>query len=227
MRRIMLFVVAGVLGCGGGGGGGGGGDGGTTNHAPSVKVDAGPSPIIMGQTTQLSTQATDQDNDTLTYSWAQTAPASPQGTFSSLTSANEAWTAPTVSAATRFTLLVTVSDGHGGTGTGPATAYAKTSTDPSFLADVQPFLVGCFGSCHTAPTGRQPLAEYATLVNTPAEVECPGELRVKPGDPDNSVLYKTMSGASCGNQMPPTPPYSGTDDLDSIRTWISQGALNN
>ena len=36
-----------------------------------------------------------------------------------------------------------------------------------------------------------------------------------------------MAGASCGHQMPPNGPYLGTDQLDLVRTWISQGALNN
>ncbi len=57
--------------------------------------------------------------------------------------------------------------------------------------------------------------------------ECSGEQLVKPGDPDNSVLIRAMAGTSCGNRMPPNGPYLGTDELDVVRTWISNGAANN
>ena len=56
---------------------------------------------------------------------------------------------------------------------------------------------------------------------------CDGQLIAKAGDPDNSVLIKTMTGTSCGPQMPPDGPYLGTDQIDLVRTWILQGALNN
>jgi hypothetical protein len=104
---------------------------------------------------------------------------------------------------------------------GPVTVYAKTSADPSSMADVQPLLVLCFEGCHTT------LADYGQLMNVPAMVRCRGQLRVKPGDPDNSVLFETMAGTSCGDQMPPGGPYLGTDQLDLVRAWISQGAANN
>ena len=180
----------------------------------------------MGETTQLDAMASDPDGDTLSYSWAQTAPGAPQGSFGAQSSSSTTWTAPTVSAATRFTLSVTVSDGRGGTVTSPVPVYAKTSSDPSFLADVQPLLALCSTFCHT--TGSVgPLAEYATLVNVPAKIACPGQPLVKPGDPDNSVLFETVAGTNCESRMPPNGPYYGTDQLNRIRTWILQGAANN
>jgi hypothetical protein len=66
----------------------------------------------------LSVTATDADGDPLTYAWAQTAPASPMGTFSSTTVANPTWTAPDVTATGTYTLRVTVSDGQGGSAQG-------------------------------------------------------------------------------------------------------------
>jgi len=53
------------------------------------------------------------------------------------------------------------------------------------------------------------------------------ELLVKPGDPDNSVVFKDIARTSCGDPMPPGGPYLGTEEIDLVRTRISQGALNN
>jgi hypothetical protein len=89
------------------------------------------------------------------------------------------------------------------------------------MADVQPLLVRCFAGCH------QPLAQYATLISEHTQAECPGQQLVKPGDPDSSVIVEAMTGASCGEQMPPRGPYLGTDKIDLVRTWILQGAPNN
>jgi len=227
IRTITPFVIAAVLGCGGG----------SnpppppppSNHAPTVAAAASATSLVMGQSSGLSATATDTDNDPLTYSWAQTSPASPQGTFSALTSASPTWTAPTVAAVTPFILTVTVSDGHAQT-SGLVKVFAKPSADPSFAADIQPFLVQCFGACHVAAGGSQPLTQYTALVtlNYPRPLPfCDGQLLAKAGDPDNSVLIKTMTGTGCGDRMPPGGPYPGTDQVAMVRTWILNGAPNN
>lgn len=226
MRKILLFMVAGALACGSSSPPS---DGGTTNQAPVIKsMSAAQQSLAMGQSTALTADATDVDGDVLTYSWAQTAPASPLGTFSSPTAASPTWTAPTVAVVTAFILSVTVSDGHGHSPSGTVKVFAKTSTDPSFSADVQPLLLQCFEGCHTPDGVHHPLADYATMLSYHTVYACTGQRLVKPGDPDNSVLPKTMAGSSCGPQMPPpNGPYLGTDKIDLVRTWITQGAPNN
>jgi len=118
--RIAAALALLLLSCGTGTitapGGGTGGPGPVSNHPPVITVAASPgsSPIIEGGTTLLSVTATDPDGDTLGYAWTQTAPASPQGSFSSRTVRNPTWTAPTVTDDTVFTFSVTVTDGQGG-----------------------------------------------------------------------------------------------------------------
>jgi hypothetical protein len=183
---------------------------------------------VIGQSTQLDAHAIDPDSDALTYSWSQTLPASPQGSFSSQTSASPSWTAPTVAATTTFLLSVTVSDGHGHSTPWPVTVYTKTSTDPSFTADIRPLMIQCFGACHrSAPGIDPPMADYSTLMTWRTTYECQGQPLVRPGEPDNSPFLKVMVGASCGHQMPPDGPYLGSTEVNLVRTWILNGAPDN
>jgi hypothetical protein len=190
---------------------------------------------MIGASTRVSATATDDDHDTLTYSWAQTSPASPQGSFSSQTVAAPTWTSPTVADLTPFTLAVTVSDGQGGTKTASATVYVKTSTDTSFVAEVLPIFQPCV-ICHQGTSGVGSVLSlesdkaYDQLVNVPARQSCAPELRVTPGDPGASVLFLKIAGTTCGQRMPPASPTyfdQQPEKLEAIRSWIEQGAQDN
>jgi hypothetical protein len=86
-----------------------------SNHAPTLsQVTATPASLDEGTSTTLAVTAADTDGDALTYTWTQT-PAAPAGTFGDGTGSSRTWTAPAVPANTTFTLMVTVSDGKGGT----------------------------------------------------------------------------------------------------------------
>lgn len=104
--------------------------------------------------------------------------------------------------------------------------------------DVQPiFTANCARSgCHAAPSPQegQDLTDgqaYASIVNV-ASHELPTMDRVTPGDPDDSYLVHKIQGThvavgGSGARM----PFGGTrlpqNQINLIRSWIQQGALNN
>lgn len=93
----------------------------------------------------------------------------------------------------------------------------------------------CTG-CHTA-AGRAPAgglnltaaASYAALVGG-ASVTKPGEVRVIPGDPENSYLIHKLEGRPgiVGLRMPRTNgPFLTEGQMLVIKRWIELGAPNN
>lgn len=97
------------------------------NRPPQVTMPAAQS-VESGKSITVVAQASDQDNDALTYQWTL-----PTGlTAPSLTGSSVTITAPTVTSATSYTLSVSVSDG-------------KSSTAGSTTLTVQPASAG--GSC--------------------------------------------------------------------------------
>ena len=85
--------------------------------------------------------------------------------------------------------------------------------------------------CHTgagAPQGLQlDEANSYTLLVSVASTEDPGVLRVAPGDPENSYLIHKLEGrASVGEQMPLNGTPLSQANIDSIRQWITEGAID-
>ena len=74
------------------------------NHKPYAYAYANQYSIKTGETVQLYGYAWDPDGDAVTYNWSSTS-----GTFSSSSTQNPTWTAP--SSAGKYTLTLTVSDG--------------------------------------------------------------------------------------------------------------------
>ncbi len=89
----------------------------------------------------------------------------------------------------------------------------------------------CVG-CHSGPGAPhgQDLSEsvaYTKIVNV-ASVEQPALKRIAPGDTTNSYLVRKIQGTSgiSGVRMPADgPPYLTTAQIDSIRSWVFNGAL--
>jgi hypothetical protein len=172
--------------------------------AASPASVTGPAPV------QLTVTATDPDNDALTYAWTQE-PASPAGSFNDASVSNPTWTAPTVNAATRFTLRVTVSDGKGG------------SVQGQVQVDVAPPVPQ-----NRAPTVAPPLA-------TPETVDAQGvvNLSATASDPDNDPLTYawtqepatpagTFSNASASNPVW-TAPRVAANTVFQLRVTVSDG----
>ncbi len=89
----------------------------------------------------------------------------------------------------------------------------------------------CHGALASGGLNLQPANSYVNLVDVLAsEVTCGTIPRVdKAGsDPNNSVLVMKIENTGCGPIMPtfPNPPLTA-GEIQLIRDWISQGALNN
>jgi len=67
---------------------------------------------------------------------------------------------------------------------------------------------------------------YANVVNHPSN-EMPQLMRVLPGDPSNSYLYRKITGAGItGDRMPQTLPPLPDAQIKLVRDWIRRGAPN-
>jgi hypothetical protein len=86
--------------------------------------------------------------------------------------------------------------------------------------------------CHH-PIGRQEnqvltpaSVAYAQTVNFPS-VQMPQLMRVSPGDPANSYLYRKITGSGItGDRMPDGLPPLTDAQIKLIRDWIRRGAPN-
>ena len=116
----------------------------------------------------------------------------------------------------------------------------KTATTGviSFMGQVQPVFAGSCGggNCHSGASPRDGLdlstaaKSYMSLVSTMSSV-CTGETRVVPSMPDKSYLIWKLVGmgmGTCyeGGRMPVGGMLSA-GDMNTVRGWISAGALNN
>jgi uncharacterized protein (TIGR03118 family) len=95
---------------------------------------------------------------------------------------------------------------------------------------------GHCASCHAGGGAFLPAAlnlssaaaAYAALVDV-ASLQQPSLRRVNSGDPASSYLVDKLEGVDIGatNRMPLGGPFLDQATIDSVKTWIAQGALNN
>ena len=85
--------------------------------------------------------------------------------------------------------------------------------------------------CHD-PLGHQenqiltPGRAYAQSVGV-ASVQMPSLMRVQPGDPTNSYLYRKIIGSGItGDRMPQGGPFLSDAQIKLVRDWIRRGAPN-
>lgn len=85
--------------------------------------------------------------------------------------------------------------------------------------------------CHQGANAPQGLRldaanSYGLLVDV-ASSQVPSILRVRPGDPDASYLIQKLDGtAAVGAQMPLNAQALPQPDIDMIRQWITDGAID-
>jgi len=83
--------------------------------------------------------------------------------------------------------------------------------------------------CHSAGStagglNLEDAASYAMLVDVPSNGD-PAIDRVEPGVSDGSYLIQKLEGTAGGQQMPPGAPLPQAE-IDVIRQWISDGAID-
>jgi hypothetical protein len=67
---------------------------------------------------------------------------------------------------------------------------------------------------------------YGQIVNHPS-IEMPQLMRIAPGDPANSYLYRKILGAGVtGDRMPQGGPFLNDRQIRLMRDWIRRGAPN-
>ena len=122
------------------------------------------------------------------------------------------------------------SNNNGGD-TGGTTA-PTVKADPSFAGDVWAALQrnscsssGCHGTGQGGLTMSSAAGAYAALVNVASPATA--EIRVIPGNANDSYLVKKLEGRqTAGDRMPLGGNIDATD-LANIKNWINQGAKNN
>jgi fibronectin type 3 domain-containing protein len=145
----------------------------------------------------------------------------------------------TTLAGTKYYYVVRAKDAAGNTDTNTAQVFGPVS----FLNDIYNPLIasgtatGCAGSgCHASATtanGGLDLSSAAiartSLVNVTAS-QCTSQKFVTPNSSSTSYLVNKLTGVwTCGSgsQMPKGGPFFSASQINTVKAWIDQGALNN
>jgi hypothetical protein len=112
-------------------------------------------------------------------------------------------------------------------------AEAPAPSAPSYAKDIQPLFVDKCGTCHGGKRakGDLDLSEgkgYKNLVGAESP-QAAKMLRVKPGNPDQSLLWLKLDFQKTpGDPMPKRflfgPKKLPQAELDLVKAWIAQGA---
>lgn len=124
--------------------------------------------------------------------------------------------------------------GGAAAGSGGTMAAAATFTDVYAI-----MMRSCAGvTCHINATIFGDMLSFATkataymnLVGVDS-VSCPGEKRVIASDAENSELVAVLAHTQVGDcantpRMPDNLPMLPASDIDTVRSWVTAGALNN
>jgi hypothetical protein len=119
---------------------------------------------------------------------------------------------------------------------GAALARSSQDAQVDYIAQIEPvFEENCaVRGCHAGAIPQRGLSleagkSYEAIVDV-ASVEVKTAVRVKPGDPQNSYLFRKLKGEQAvlggsGDRMPPEGDPLTDEQIALIEAWISQGAL--
>lgn len=109
------------------------------------------------------------------------------------------------------------------TGGNDTTDPGTLDTSVCFTRDVLPILISncTMAECHDAdrPEEEINLTSYASIMNGEKQI-------VKPGDPNESKIYKSLVEDESEERMPPPPRSLTQAQIDLIARWIREGARN-
>lgn len=112
----------------------------------------------------------------------------------------------------------------------PRTVVPGEAIDTAYFStEVVPIFTQHCWTCHPDMAGLDLGATmaYSNLVNVTSTNHAPA-IRIVPGDPMASVLWhKVSQSPTYGLNMPPNGTFLSNEELQTIRDWIEQGALDN
>ena len=116
--------------------------------------------------------------------------------------------------------------------TPPSAVQPTLSSIQANIFNLKCATAGCHVPGGIAPMSLAALDAYASLVNVPsATYGTPRLLRVKPGVADSSTLYLKVIGSpitgGAAARMPAGLSPLSNVEVQAIRNWINNGALNN
>lgn len=111
-------------------------------------------------------------------------------------------------------------------------AFDAAANDVSFAADIVPLLKSRCVMCHLpgaeqAGLALHPKGGYANLIGVKS-TQSP-LVRVAPGKPDDSYLYRKLTGTQAqvggsGERMPFGDATLTAEEIERVRRWIEGGA---
>jgi uncharacterized protein (TIGR03118 family) len=203
--------------------------------APTVSITSPAANATVGGTVTISINAADNIGVKSARFFAGTA----QIGLASAAPFSIEWNTTTVAAGS-VDLTAQVTDAAGNIGTSAAVTVTVSNATPPpptvTLSQLQtaiftPRCSGCHSGFGTSLPGVQNLTAgntFTSVVNVPS-IEQPSLKRVAPGDPDHSYLVQKIEGAAgiSGARMPFGGPFLTQAEIDQVRAWVAQGALNN
>lgn len=117
--------------------------------------------------------------------------------------------------------------------TNQTTNQSGDQWDPDFVAVADVIRTSCaVGDCHGANSNPNTVLEFGASGDNLAnediqnvfenfEVDVP---LVDPGNPEGSQIYQYITSDDDNVRMPPPPLVLSQDDIDTIESWIADGA---